>query len=125
MFAVFLGYLWYTVVSLYQIIIVVNSSEYRMLFGNDPLAKKVKRKDANMAAWDWTPNVVENVKFYSTPDSNSFKKSLKLRDTNSHMKFQPTTLSMGGQYSSSYLNTNQLLRNNYYPNPNNRSYGYF
>lgn len=120
--SVLLGYLWYSVVSLLQIIFVVNSMEYRALFGNDPLAEKTRRKVSNMKTPGWTQNAIENVKFYPSPDFSSNMESLKPREKNSRAKFQPTTISMGGQ-SSSYGNNSNLLRHNY--NPSNRSHGYF
>lgn len=115
--SVILGYLWYSVVSLLQIIIVVNSVEYRALYGYDPLTKTTKRKVSNMTRPDLTNDFIENVKFYPSPDFSSNKD-----EKNSRKKFQPTTISMGSQ-SSSIENSSIVLRQSYHPN--NRSYRYF
>lgn len=116
-FLVFLGYLWYSVVSLFQIIIVVNSTEYKANFGNDPLVKKTKRNTSNTATSGWTQNVVENVKFYPSPDFNSsYNKPLK-----PHEKISPTTISMGGQAAHTHFENGQHLLHKYYAQ-SNRSY---
>lgn len=122
MLSVLLSYLWYSVVSLLQIIIVVNSMEYRALFGNDPLAEKTKREVSIMKTPVWTQNAIENVKFYPSPDFSSNMESLKPREKNPREKFQPTTISMGGQ-PSGYGNNDKWLRQNH--NSSNRSHGYF
>lgn len=58
------GYLWACVVSLFQVIIVVNSSDYRTLYGDDPL-KIPSKQAANERA---KKVKIENVKFYPSPD---------------------------------------------------------
>lgn len=58
------GYLWACVVSLFQVIIVVNSPDYRTLYGDDP-SKSQPKPLANKRA---KKAKVENVKFYPSQD---------------------------------------------------------
>lgn len=57
---VFLGYMWACVLSLFQIIFVVNSPKYRSLYGDDPI--HANRNGIPIK------NSIKKVKFYPSPD---------------------------------------------------------
>lgn len=73
-FAVLLIYIWSCVIALFQVITVINTDNYKNLYGTDPLAPwrpslmptRVPPSTTGQSAH------VENVKFYPTPDFSKY-----------------------------------------------------
>lgn len=75
---VFLLYMWTCVISLYQIISIINTHNYKSLYGDDPLTDwPYDEKPATLA--DGKKMEVENVKFYSSSDFSPYS-PVKIRD---------------------------------------------
>lgn len=107
-----LGYLWACVVSLFQIIIVVNSPDYQAMYGVDPLKSTIKP-----AAKKQTRRItVEKVKFRPSPDFH--------RTTD-----RGTAIAKLDRYNDS-VNQSQRIQNDYiemqrnYLNQANYDYGH-
>lgn len=107
-------------ISLFLVIGVINSSEYRSLYGSDPLAENPNQNPPMNRSKD-----IQNVKVYPSPDFDVDIKSLKKRKpvTEKRVRFQPTSITMGGSDSTlPQANQYHLSRNNY---RNEQSYGYY
>lgn len=88
-----MGYLWSCVVSLFQIIFVVNSGGYRGIYGSNPLKpppKPMRNKPSN----------VEKVKFFSSPTNVEKLKSSP--ESKNHRPY-PTGLNNSQRLKDDYL----------------------
>lgn len=108
---VILGYLWACAVSLFQIIIVVNSPDYQTMYGVDPLKPAAKKQTRR--------TTVEKVKFYPSPDfhktTDRAKVMAKLNSYNDR--------SLGANQSQRIQNDYIEVRRNYL-NQANYDYGH-
>lgn len=135
MFTVYGVYLWWCVVSLFHAIIVINSSEYRSLYGDNPFSTPTfttttTTTNVNSDAFQQTNNNnnVENVKIFSSPDSVT-KNLIKKRIKPSNVKFQPITISLNDKQQNApfYVDDYYLPRQNnrQHNRQNNRPLGYY
>lgn len=63
--------MWTCVVSLFQILVTVNTPEYKTLYGHLPLTGKLDDQDGNQSK-NIKNNYVENVKMYPVPEASFF-----------------------------------------------------
>src|ERR1700761_8073514 len=75
--SVYLLYMWTCVIALYQIISVINTQNYKALYGDDPLAERPSNeKPASKVGKNME---IENVQFYSKSDFSHYS-PIKMRD---------------------------------------------
>lgn len=100
-FSVFFGYLWFCVVSLFQIIFVVNSSDYRARFGKNPLKTRPN------------PSTQKPPPIEKSAKKLRFSSSVELNDKSIH--FEPAAKVKKWQQQTQMLALNQSrrLRNDY------------
>lgn len=87
-FAVFLLYMWSCVISLYQILSIVNTHNYKSLYGDDPLTEWTYNEKT--ALTDGKKMEVENVKFFPSSD---FYSPIKMNGDKSNNRLV-TTISL-------------------------------
>lgn len=110
-----LGYLWACVVSLFQIIIVVNSPDYQTMYGVDPLKSPIKPA----AKKQMRRTTVEKVKFYPSPDFHKTSDRAKvIAQLNNY-----SDRSIGANQSQRIQNDYIEMRRNYL-NQANYDYGH-
>lgn len=71
-FTVFLLYMWTCVISLYQIINIINTQNYKSLYGDDPLTDWSYNNDKASSLTDNKSLEVENVSFFSSSDFSQY-----------------------------------------------------
>lgn len=65
--------MWTCVVSLFQILVTVNTPEYKTLYGHLPLTGKFHDQERNQSSLKNSKhNYVENVKMYPVPEASYF-----------------------------------------------------
>lgn len=110
-FSVLMGYLWACVVSLFQIIFIVNSKEYRALYGDNPLRMppKLLNKPPKTAK-------IERVKFFPSPNFNKESDKLKLSPKIDKYDRHPFGIAQSQRIQNEYneIRRNYLSQSHYY-----------
>lgn len=84
--------MWACVVSLYQIISIIQTQNYKSLYGDDPLADRPQNEKPTPITNGKRPEV-ENVTFFSSSDFTNYS-PIKQRDYNSNNNRLVTTISI-------------------------------
>lgn len=79
--------MWSCVIALYQIISIINTANYKSLYGDDPLTEWPSNEKATMA--DEKKMGIENVKFYSTSNYSDYS-PIKIRGDKSNNRLVTT-----------------------------------
>lgn len=79
--------MWTCVIALYQIISIINTTNYKSLYGDDPLTEWPSNEKTTLA--DEKKMEIENVKFFSSSDYSHYS-PIKVRDDKSNNRLITT-----------------------------------